>query len=169
MGAGKSTVGGRVAARLGLPLVDVDHEIRARTGETVEDLWLAGGEAAYRPLERAIVLEALARGRPCVLAVPGGAIDDPAAAAALAQPHVAVVYLRTDPSTLARRVVAQGQARPLLGADPEAVLTAQARDRDARYAAAADLVVEERGRSPERIAELVLDAGLVTARQVSGD
>ena len=86
MGSGKSAVGEIVGARLGLPLVDVDDEITRRTGRSVRDLWEEGGEAAYRPLEQAIVLEALAPGPGKVLAAPGGVVVDPIAEEALPNP-----------------------------------------------------------------------------------
>ena len=94
MGSGKSSVGRLVAAALDLPLVDVDDAIHARTGRDVEELWREGGEAAYRPLERAVVLDALDPANPSVLAAPGGIVVDDVALAALAAPHVGVVYLR---------------------------------------------------------------------------
>jgi shikimate kinase len=68
MGSGKSAVGERIATPLGLPLVDVDDQIQARTGRSVRDLWEEGGEAAYRPLERSVVVGALAPGSGVVLA-----------------------------------------------------------------------------------------------------
>ena len=74
MGSGKTSVGQVVADRLGLPLVDVDEAIRARTGQGVKELWERGGEAAYRPLEREVVVDSLAPGRPVVLAAPGGVV-----------------------------------------------------------------------------------------------
>ena len=111
MGSGKSAVGEIVGARLGLPLVDVDDEITRRTGRSVRDLWEEGGEAAYRPLEQAIVLEALAPGPGKVLAAPGGVVVDPTAEEALAQAHVAVVVPPCGPGD-ARRARPRGRPAP---------------------------------------------------------
>jgi shikimate kinase len=163
MGSGKSTVGRLVAAALGLPLVDVDDAIQARTGRGVAELWREGGEAAYRPLERAVVLDALDPAHPSVLAAPGGVIVDDAAVAALAAPHVGVVYLRADPAVLAERVRADPQPRPLLGSDPTRVLADQHAARDHRYEAIAHLVVPIDALDPARAAEWILAAGVVDA------
>jgi shikimate kinase len=158
MGSGKSAVGSVIAERLGLSLVDVDDEIRARTGQSVRDLWEQGGEAAYRPLERAIVLDALAPGPGAVLAAPGGVAVDPTATAALGQPHVAVVYLRADPALLAERIRSDPQPRPLLGADPEGQLRRMHDERDRWYSGVADRTEEVAGADPSALAQRILDA-----------
>lgn len=154
MGSGKSTVGAVVAARTGLPLVDVDRVIIARTGRTVRELWAEGGEAAYRALESEVAIEALDGPHDVVLAVPGGAILDPEVRAALA--GASVVWLRTDPSVLGTRVRADDH-RPLLGADPAADLAEMAKARDAIYAAEADLVIDTDDLEPSVIADRILE------------
>jgi shikimate kinase len=161
MGSGKSRVGRLVAEALGLPLVDVDEAIEDRTGRDVEALWREGGEAAYRPLERAVVIEALDPARPAVLAAPGGVVVDDAARVALAAPHVAVAYLRADPGTLAERVRGDPQPRPLLDAGPERVLTDLHAARDHDYEALAQLVVDIDGLDADQVAARVLAARLV--------
>ena len=99
MGAGKSSVGSVVAARMGVTFVDVDVAIVGGTGKTVRELWEQGGEPAYRYLESKVVLDTLAEERDVVLAAPGGVVLDPAVRAALADAFV--VWLRTNPATLA--------------------------------------------------------------------
>jgi len=163
MGSGKSAVGQLVADRLGLPLVDVDDSIQARTGKNVRDLWESGGEEAYRPLEREIVLEALAPREPQVLAAPGGVVLDPVCVHALRQPHVGVVYLRADPALLTQRVIADPQPRPLLGSNPHHVLAVQHAARDGQYTELADLVLAVDVISPEQAAERVLAAQIIAA------
>ncbi len=137
MGAGKSSVGTLVAAKIGRPFVDVDSAIVERTGLTVRQLWEEGGEPAYRHLESEVVLESLRRD--VVLAAPGGVVLDPAVRAALASAFV--VWLRADPATLALRVQ-HDDHRPLLGEHPQEVLTTMARDRAALYEQVADAVVD---------------------------
>lgn len=161
MGSGKSTIGSLVAAELGLALVDVDDAVVARTGCSVEELWRQGGEGAYRPLERDIVVEALDPATPTILAAPGGVIDDPEALDAVAQPHVGVVYLRADPALLARRVQQDSQPRPLVGADPHRVLAAQHTSRDDRYRSIAHLVVQIDELTAAQAADRILAADLV--------
>lgn len=158
MGSGKTAVGRVIGDRTGMEVVDVDDEIRARTGRSVRALWEDGGEAAYRPLEQAIVVEALTPGQGRVLAAPGGVAIDPVAQEALRQPHVAVVYLRVAPETLAERIRQDDQPRPLLGSDPLGRLREMHADRDARYQALAQRTEEAEGRTPEQIAEAVLEA-----------
>ena len=165
MGSGKTAVGRLAADELGLALVDVDDAIQARTGQNVRELWEAGGEDAYRPLERDIVIDALAPDVPQVLAAPGGVVLDPLCVHALRQPHVAVVYLRADPAVLAERVADDPQPRPLLDRDPRGVLTDQHASRDGQYAELADLVIRIDRVTPEQAATSILDAELVSAQR----
>ena len=60
MGAGKTTVGGLVAARLGSAVRDTDHDVEATAGRTISDIFVEDGEEAFRALERAAVADALA-------------------------------------------------------------------------------------------------------------
>src|ERR1700733_14472658 len=115
MGSGKSTVGARVAAATGRTLIDTDAAISTMTGKAVRQLWEEGGEAAYRHMESEVVLEALRGTVPCVIVAPGGVVLDLVVRAALLDAFV--VWLRTDPATLAERV-RPGDHRPLLADRP---------------------------------------------------
>jgi shikimate dehydrogenase len=110
MGAGKSAVAESLAARLGLPLVDLDRELEAAAGQTIAELFASEGEAGFRRRERA-ALEALA-GRRAVVALGGGAPAQPGACGRLIASGT-LVYLRARPETLAARV-GDAAARPLL-------------------------------------------------------
>jgi len=159
MAAGKSTIGAQVAAALDWPLVDVDAEVEARTGQTVAELAYEGGEDAYRPWERLVVLEALDAREPSVLAAPGGIALDPEARKAMGAVDVIAVYLRADPDTLAARIERDTRHhRPLVGEDPLGVLRGMFHDRDATYRALADIEVQVDGRGHDEVAQLVLDA-----------
>jgi shikimate kinase len=155
MGSGKSTVGALVAPRLDRVFVDVDVLIARRTGKTVRELWEEGGEAAYRQLESDAVLWVLHDATPAVLAAPGGVVLDPVVRAELA--HNVVVWLRTDPSTLAGRV-RPGDHRPLLGDHPAETLAAMADARDGLYREVAGATVDTDDRAPEAIADSVVAA-----------
>jgi shikimate kinase len=139
MGAGKSSIGARVAAATGRAFVDVDRAIEISTGKTVRELWEEGGEPAYRHLESQVVLDTLVKDDDVVLAAPGGAILDPAVRAALGRAFV--VWLQAEPATLATRVE-HDDHRPLLGDAPLDVLTSMAIDRAGLYGSVADLVVD---------------------------
>jgi 3-dehydroquinate synthase/shikimate kinase/3-dehydroquinate synthase len=93
MGAGKSTVGCALAERLGLPFVDSDQEIERAEGRTVREIFAADGEPAFRRLERSTIADLL-RGPEAVLALGGGAVEDPVTRASLAA--VPVVFLQVD-------------------------------------------------------------------------
>jgi len=159
MAAGRSTVGERVATALGWPFVDVDAEVEARTGHSVEDLAYEGGEDAYRPWERRVVLDALESGDRSVVAAPGGIALDPEARKAMGAIDVVAVYLRADPDELALHAERQTtHVRPLVGPDPLAALRGMFHDRDATYRALADIEVQVDGRSQEEIAAVVIEA-----------
>ena len=154
MASGKSTVGRLVAERLGRRLVDSDTAIEARTGSTVRELWEAGGEASYRRLESEVVLDGVAEDPPVVLAAPGGVVLDPEVREALRGAFV--VWLRADPSTLAGRV-RPGDHRPLLGADPRAVLTRMAAERAGLYRQVSDAAIDVDGIDADDLATTVID------------
>lgn len=156
MASGKSTVGRLVASALDRPFVDIDEVIEQQTGRSVGKLWHEGGEAAYRPLERHAVIGALDQLPPVVLAAPSGVIDDPDLIDRLARPEVFVAFLRGEVDTLAERIEADDQERPLVGDDPAAVLRQQAIRRNPRYEALASVIVDLDGRRAEELADRVL-------------
>ncbi|MCT7377384.1 shikimate kinase [Chelativorans salis] len=120
MGAGKTVIGRKVAATLGLPFVDSDHEIEEVSRMTIPDLFAAYGEEEFRALERRVIARLLKEG-PQVLSTGGGAFMSAATRQAVAR-HGVSVWLKADLETLMQRVVKR-QNRPLLQADdPRAVM-----------------------------------------------
>lgn len=153
MASGKTTVGRIVAGRLGWGYVDSDEQVLARTGRTVREIFEQDGEAAFRREERLALEAAVADDQPRVIAVAGGAVLDLANRTLLRQAGT-VAWLRADPETLAARVEASGQGhRPLLGDDPRTNLRRLDAERRAIYDELADLVVDVEGRTPEELAE----------------
>jgi shikimate kinase len=120
MGAGKSAVGRELAAVLGIPFVDTDELIVARTGP-IEAVFSERGEAAFRALEAEIVVAAVADAlqRPCVLALGGGAVLSGEVREALTR-LPSVVWLAAPPGVLWERARASGQAVRPLAADETA-------------------------------------------------
>src|SRR5215468_8121452 len=120
MGAGKSKIGRRLAARLGLPFFDSDPEIEAAAGETIEEIFTNRGEQVFRDGERRVIARLLAQ--PVhVLATGGGAFMDPATRAVIARRGISL-WLRADLDILVARVSRRSN-RPLLkSGDPRAIL-----------------------------------------------
>lgn len=155
MGAGKSTVGRRLAARLGLRFRDADNEIEAAAGMSIPDIFTTYGEAHFRDGERRVI-DRLLHGKPMVLATGGGAYMDPATRETIAKCGVSV-WLRADLETLMRRVRKRSN-RPLLqNPDPEGTMQ---RLIDARYPvyALADISVESREGPHEKVVETIIAA-----------
>lgn len=137
MGAGKSSIGRRLAGHFGLPFVDADREIEARTGATVTTIFECEGEAGFRARECATLADLLA-GDGCVIASGGGAILDAGTRATL-RARSFVVYLHVAVAHQSERL-ARDRTRPLLaGADRDATLERLARERGPLYASVADL------------------------------
>lgn len=153
-GAGKTTVGRLLAKQLHLPFVDVDHEIERRLGMAIKDFFAQQGEAAFRDVEQSVLAE-LANGRPMVLATGGGAVLREANREALHH-HCTVVYLRSSPEELFRRLRHDRQ-RPLLQvADPLRKLRELFRERDPLYRRTAHFVIETGRPTVQGLAGMIL-------------
>ena len=146
MGAGKSKIGRRLAARLGLPFFDSDPEIEAAAGETIEEIFANRGERVFRDGERRVIARLLAQ--PVhVLATGGGAFMDPATRQTIARRGVSL-WLRADLDVLVSRVLRRSN-RPLLKqGDPRAILAELIARRYPVYAEA-DVAVDSGDGSPE--------------------
>ncbi|MDP6352510.1 MAG: shikimate kinase [Alphaproteobacteria bacterium] len=111
MGAGKTTIGRRLAQRLKLRFVDADSEIEAAAGCTISDIFATHGEAAFREGERRVIARLIGE-TPCVLATGGGAFIDPGTRALIAKNAISL-WLRADLDVLYKRVIRRSN-RPLL-------------------------------------------------------
>ena len=155
MGAGKSTVGKRLAARLDLPFADADTEIEAAAGMTIAEIFKCHGEPAFRDGE-ARVIRRLLEGAPHIIATGGGAYMRPDTRAAIAGRAVSI-WLKADFDVLMRRVRRRAD-RPLLRApDPEGVMKRLIAERYPVYAAA-DITVVSRDVSQDVIVEEIVAA-----------
>lgn len=134
MGAGKSTVGRRLAKRIGLPFADADEEIEAAAGLGIAEIFERYGEAHFREGERR-VLARLIEGPPRVIATGGGAFMNDETRALILERCIAI-WLDAEIETLAARVRRRDH-RPLLkGKDPVALLQGLAEIRNPVYAEA---------------------------------
>ena len=122
MGAGKSTVGSALAARLGWSFLDSDIEIQAATGRTVRELRDDIGVDAMHALEAEQLLRALASPEPAVIGAAASVVDVPACLDALRDPTVIVVWLQADPAVLAERFESADDHRPAYGDSTEGFL-----------------------------------------------
>jgi shikimate kinase len=157
MGAGKSTVGTLLAARLGWPYSDSDSEVERRTGTTVPEIFATSGEAAFRA-EEARVLEAAATSDgPLVVSVAGGAVLAPGNRQLIKNAGF-VVWLRAEVETLAARV-GKGAGRPLLDPDPLTALCRLYEERRSLYEELADFTVDVDHLPPGEIVDRIMAAG----------
>ncbi len=139
MGSGKSSVGRRLANRLGMPFVDADTEIETAAGMTIPEIFAQRGEAEFRDGERRVIGRILATRAPLVLATGGGAFMNPETRQKVKELGIAV-WLKAEPEVLLRRVRKRSN-RPLLQtADPEATLRRMLGEREPIYALA-DLTI----------------------------
>ncbi|HEX2150747.1 MAG TPA: shikimate kinase [Stellaceae bacterium] len=155
MGAGKTKIGRRLAARLNLPFFDSDNEIETAAGETIEEIFRNRGETVFRDGERRVIARLLDR-PPHILATGGGAFMDPATRAVIAKRGVSV-WLRADLDVLVARVSRRNN-RPLLQrSDPRAVLAELIERRHPIYAKA-DIVIDSSEGSAEQTTTRVITA-----------
>jgi len=155
MGAGKTKIGRRLAARLSLPFFDSDEEIESAAGETIEEIFANRGEAVFRDGERRVIARLLA-GPVHVLSTGGGAFMDAATRRVIAARGVSV-WLRADLDVLFARV-SRRTNRPLLKTpDPRAVL-AELIDRRYPIYANADITIDSGNGPPDATASRAIAA-----------
>jgi shikimate kinase len=164
MGAGKTTVGGLLADRLGWRHFDSDAQVMARTGSSVPELFAEHGEAAFRAEESQVLAEALSSVDPVVVSAAGGVVLSPSNRDLLVHSGV-VVWLRADPGLLARRVGA-GAGRPLLEDDPASRLANLYEVRRPLYEEVAAGTIDVDGLTPDQVVERVLAEPLVARRGI---
>jgi XRE family aerobic/anaerobic benzoate catabolism transcriptional regulator len=140
-GAGKSTLGPQLARALGIAFVELDDRIEGAAGLSLAELFALHGEAYYRRLETQCLQALLTDGRPFVVALGGGVVQNEDAFR-LARTHCTTVWLRARPEDHMGRVLAQGDRRPIAGrGDAMAELQAILAAREPQYRAA-DLTVD---------------------------
>ncbi|MEU5808360.1 MULTISPECIES: shikimate kinase [unclassified Streptomyces] len=154
MGSGKSTVGQLLARRLGVPYRDTDADIVAAQGRPVSDIFVDEGEPYFRELERQAVAAAVAE-HTGVLALGGGAVLDEDTRRLLSD--LPVAYLSMDVEEAVRRV-GLGAARPLLAVNPRRQWRELMEARRPLYTEVARVEVPTDDRTPEEVAQAVLDA-----------
>jgi shikimate kinase len=142
MGAGKSSIGRRLAARLSIPFVDADIEIEKQAGMSIADFFARHGEADFRRGEARIIARLL-DGGPQVLATGGGAVMNADTRAAIKAKGVSI-WLTAEVDVLMRRINKRKHERPMLQtADPAARLRELLVEREPAYALS-DLTVQSR-------------------------
>ncbi|GAA5054010.1 hypothetical protein GCM10023318_28440 [Nocardia callitridis] len=153
-GAGKSTIGRKLAKELGVELYDTDAAIERDTGRSIADIFATDGEPEFRAIEERVVRRAL-RTEPGVVSLGGGAVLSAHTRALLRDRTV--VYLEISVAEGLRRTGAS-TARPLLnGGDPDAKYRELMRKRRPLYREVATVKLRTDGRSPGRVVRMVMD------------
>src|SRR5947207_9112182 len=155
MGAGKSTIGRRLAARLHLPFVDADAEIEAAAGMTIPEIFEIHGELHFRDGEARVIARLLESG-PAVLATGGGAFMREETRRRIRDKAISI-WLKADADIIMRRVKRRAD-RPLLQtADPAAAVARLIREREPVYQHA-DITIWSRDVPHEKIVDECIDA-----------
>ena len=155
-GAGKTTVGRKLAKKMRVPFVELDRQIEQAAGLALREIFSLHGEEYYRRLERDALLELAQRHTPLVLAAGGGIVTSPESMKILDRCAV-TVWLKAAPDEHWSRVVHQGDRRPMEN-QPQAMeaLRALHAAREPMYARA-DIAVDTTGRDPDQVATAVED------------
>jgi XRE family aerobic/anaerobic benzoate catabolism transcriptional regulator len=153
-GAGKSTLGARLAKALGVPFVELDLEIEREAGTSLSEIFLLYGQAGYRRYERRCLEKVLHRNERAVIATGGSLVSEPGTYERLLS-ECFTVWVKAQPEEHMARVIAQGDTRPMAGnAQAMEDLRRILEGRAALYGQA-DVTVDTAGKSVEEsLAEL---------------
>src|SRR5271170_4071593 len=155
MGAGKTTIGRRLATALSLPFIDADSEIVEAAGCSIADIFEIYGESIFRDLEQRVLLR-LAGSEPCIIATGGGAFINPAIRAAIKEKAISI-WLKADLDILLERV-SRRDTRPLLkSGDKGTILSKLMEERYPTYGEA-DIVIDSNAGMHEAIVEKAVAA-----------
>jgi len=153
-GAGKSTVGAVLAAKLSRPFLDFDVEVERREGMPISRIFGERGEAAFRRLERSLTEEMQFRSN-MVLAPGGGWVRNPETVSLL-RPPATLIYLSVRPEMAVQRLADSIGRRPLLDRrDPLAVMSKLLEERRRAYQTA-DLEIATEALTPEQVADKII-------------
>lgn len=155
MGAGKSTVGRRLAASLGVNFIDSDNEIVEAAGCSIADIFESYGESIFRDLEQRVILR-LMTGEPCVVATGGGAFIQPNVREVIKEKSTSV-WLRADLSVLLDRV-SRRDNRPLLKTGDKSEILRKLMDERYPIYAEADITIDSNQGSHEAVVENIIAA-----------
>jgi shikimate kinase len=155
MGSGKSSVGAKLAHRLGYEFVDTDSLVEQRAGKSIREIFEQEGEQVFRHIESEVIAE-ISQGERQVISCGGGAILNPESVEALRQKG-RIVYLKGDPGLLYERVK-EDDERPLLNVDSswEEFQRIFAK-RKGKYEKSADIVVEVGEQEQAEIVEEIVN------------
>ncbi|HYB55249.1 MAG TPA: helix-turn-helix transcriptional regulator [Alphaproteobacteria bacterium] len=165
-GAGKTTLGRRLAERLGAPFLDMGAEIERDSGMSLSEIFSLSGQAAYRRLERRALERVLQSHERAVIETGGSIVSEPGTYELLLRACY-TLWIKAAPEEHMSRVIAQGDYRPMAGnAEAMADLRSILAERDPLYAKA-DAVVDTTGQSEEEsLSELLRAAGISPERAV---
>lgn len=155
MGSGKTTVGRRVAAKLGYKFIDTDDLVVARAGKSVREVFEHDGEAMFRAHEAQALAEALATSVDAVVAAAGGSVLSAENRMLLRNSSAVVLWLDADVPSLTERT-ARSPHRPLLDGDAVARLTQLDTERRSLYAEVADERIDTAGLGLDDVVQRVV-------------
>jgi shikimate kinase len=164
MGAGKSTIGRRIAVRVSVQFVDVDEEIEQRSGVRITEIFTREGESGFRLRESKVLADCLQLALSCsaVVSTGGGAVLLEVNQAAIKASALPVIYLHCRPAMLYQRL-RNDKLRPLLqSANPQETIERLYSVRDPIYRALATYIVEVDGRPSNSMNQVIEALGWVS-------
>ncbi len=148
-GAGKSTLGAKLARALGVPFIELDREIERDAGTSLSEIFLLYGQAGYRRYERRCLERVLEKNERAVIATGGSIVSEPGTYELLLSACFAV-WLKAEPEEHMARVIAQGDTRPMAGNDQAMEDLRRILDGRTVLYGQADVTVDTAGKTPEQ-------------------
>jgi len=148
-GAGKSSLGSRLAKQLGVPFVELDREIEREAGTSLSEIFLLYGQQGYRRYERRCLEKVLRQHERCVMATGGSIVSEPGTYDLLLSACY-TIWLKASPEEHMARVVAQGDTRPMAGSGEAMDDLRRILEGRAALYGQADAVVDTAGRTLEQ-------------------